>query len=84
MWENAYGYLQKGQTHNVVTSGVGVFGPYMRVGTKAEICAVRVGFNGCGAWISIYIKKGRLFFQQLLKLGMEAVEKSLPFCFHFL
>ena len=46
MWENAYGYLQKGQTHNVVTSGVGVFGPYLRVGTKAEICAVRVGFNG--------------------------------------
>ena len=46
MWENAYGYLQKGQMHNIVTSGVGVFGPYMRVGTKAEICAVRVEFNG--------------------------------------
>lgn len=45
MWENAYGYLQKGQMHNIVTSGVGVFGPYIRVGTKAEICAVRVEFN---------------------------------------
>ena len=45
MWENAYGYLQKGQMHNIVTSGVGVFGPYIRVGTKAEICAVRVKFN---------------------------------------
>lgn len=45
MWENAYGYLQKGKMHNIVTSGVGVFGPYIRVGTKAEICAVRVEFN---------------------------------------
>nr|DAY66448.1 MAG TPA: hypothetical protein [Caudoviricetes sp.] len=46
MWENAYGCLQKGQMRNIVTSGVGVFGPYMRVETKAEICAVRVEFNG--------------------------------------
>ena len=44
MWENACGYLQKGQMHNIVTSGVGVFGPDMRVGTKAEICPIIVHF----------------------------------------
>lgn len=46
MWENACGYLKKGDMHNIVTSGVGIFGPYMRVGTIAEICAVTVKFEG--------------------------------------
>ena len=44
MWENACGYLQKGKMHNIVTSGVGLFGPNMRVGTKAEICPITVHF----------------------------------------
>ena len=44
MWENSCGYLQKGSMHNIVTSGVGVFGPNMRVGTKSEICVVNVHF----------------------------------------
>ena len=44
-WENACGYLQKGQMHNIVTSGVGVWGPAMRVGTKSEICKITVQFT---------------------------------------
>lgn len=44
-WENPCGYLQKGQMHNIVTSGAGVFGPNMRVGTKAEICSITVHFE---------------------------------------
>ena len=44
MWENACGYLQKGKMHNIVTSGVGLFGPNMRVGTKAEICPITIYF----------------------------------------
>lgn len=44
MWENACGYLQKGQMHNIVTSGVGLFGPDMRVGTMAEICPITIHF----------------------------------------
>lgn len=44
MWENSCGYLQKGSMHNIVTSGVGVFGPNMRVGTKSEICVINVHF----------------------------------------
>lgn len=45
MWENAYGYLKKDQMHNIVTSGVGLFGPNMRVGTIAEICPVTIHFD---------------------------------------
>ncbi|MEG0227199.1 MAG: metallophosphoesterase [Lachnospiraceae bacterium] len=45
LWENAYGHLKKGSMHNIVTSGVGVFGPYMRVGTKSEIVQIKVTFN---------------------------------------
>lgn len=44
-WENPCGYLQKDQMHSIVTSGVGVFGPNMRVGTAAEICSILVSFD---------------------------------------
>lgn len=45
MWENSYGYLKKDNMHTIVTSGVGLFGPNMRVGTIAEICRVRIHFR---------------------------------------
>jgi predicted MPP superfamily phosphohydrolase len=45
MWENACGYLKKDQMHNIVTSGIGLFGPNMRVGTGAEICPITIRFN---------------------------------------
>lgn len=44
-WENSCGYLKKGNMHNIVTSGIGVFGPFMRVGTKSEICMIEVNFS---------------------------------------
>ena len=44
MWENACGYMKKGNMHNIVTSGVGIFGPNMRVGKISEICSVTVRF----------------------------------------
>ena len=44
-WENKCGYLKKGNMHNIVTSGVGLFGPNMRVGTKSEICDISIDFN---------------------------------------
>lgn len=44
-WENICGYLQKGNMHNIVTSGVGVFGPDMRLGTRSEICVITVRFS---------------------------------------
>ena len=31
--------------HNIVTSGVGLFGPNMRVGTIAEVAIINVNFK---------------------------------------
>ncbi|MDD3339956.1 MAG: metallophosphoesterase [Lachnospiraceae bacterium] len=45
IWENSAGYLKKGNMHNIVTSGVGLFGPDMRTFTDAEICSIKVNFN---------------------------------------
>lgn len=45
MWENSYGYLKKDHMHTIVTSGVGLFGSNMRVGTIAEICPITVHFQ---------------------------------------
>ncbi|MDO4343658.1 MAG: metallophosphoesterase [Eubacteriales bacterium] len=45
MWENSCGMLKKGNMTNIVTSGLGVFGPFMRVGTKSEICMIDVNFR---------------------------------------
>lgn len=45
LWENPYGYLKKGNMHSIVTSGVGLFGPNMRVGTIAEITSIDVNFK---------------------------------------
>ncbi|MDC7287223.1 metallophosphoesterase [Blautia schinkii] len=44
-WENPCGYLKKGDMHNIVTSGVGIWGPNMRVGTDSEICSITVNFR---------------------------------------
>ena len=46
MWENGYGYLNKDGMHSIVTSGVGLYGPYMRVCTIAEIVQVNIHFAG--------------------------------------
>jgi len=41
-WENSAGLLKKGNMSNIVTSGVGLFGPNIRIGTRAEICVITV------------------------------------------
>lgn len=45
MWQNSYGYMKMEHMHTIVTSGVGLFGPNMRVDTIAEICPIRVHFQ---------------------------------------
>lgn len=45
IWENPCGYLQKGNLHSIVTSGVGVWGPAMRTGTDSEICPITIHFS---------------------------------------
>lgn len=44
-WENPCGMIKKDDMYSIVTSGVGVFGPYMRVGTESEICEINVHFK---------------------------------------
>lgn len=45
IWENPRGYLQKGNLHSIVTSGVGIWGPAMRTGTDSEICLITIYFS---------------------------------------
>ena len=44
MWENSCGLLSVDSMTSVVTSGAGVWGPNMRVGTKSEIVQLRIHF----------------------------------------
>lgn len=43
-WENPCGMIKKDNMYSIVTSGVGVYGTFMRVGTDAEICSVDIDF----------------------------------------
>lgn len=45
IWENAYGLWVKNTFHAITTSGLGLFGPNMRVGTIAEVCIIHVKFR---------------------------------------
>lgn len=45
IWENPGGLLQKGTMTSIVTGGVGVYGPDMRIGTDAEITVVHLTFS---------------------------------------
>ena len=44
IYDNSYGYKEIGEMDSIVTSGVGLFGPYMRVGTISEICKIKIRF----------------------------------------
>lgn len=43
-WKNAYGALKIGNMTSIVTSGAGVWGPGIRIGTKSEICTITLHF----------------------------------------
>ena len=45
LWENACGVLKKGNMTSIVTSGAGVWGPAMRVGTDCEVVIADVSFT---------------------------------------
>ncbi|MEH7309140.1 metallophosphoesterase [Neobacillus drentensis] len=44
MFENDWGYLQKGQLHSIVSSGFGFWGPPLRIGSRSEIIQIQVTF----------------------------------------
>ncbi len=43
MWENSCGIKKVGDMYSIVTSGVGLWGPPMRIGTKAEVVIIDYG-----------------------------------------
>ncbi len=45
LFENDWGYLQKGNMHSIVTSGYGFWGPPIRIGSRSEIVQIEVHFN---------------------------------------
>jgi len=45
MYELPYGYRQKGNTHYYVSSGLGLWGPPLRIGTQSEIVVFNIEFN---------------------------------------
>ena len=45
MWENPCGLLMKDNMTNITTSGAGVWGPAMRLGTDSEICSIDIHFK---------------------------------------
>ena len=44
-WENPFGYLKIGNMHQITTSGIGVWGPYMRTATDSEVVSIDVTFD---------------------------------------
>jgi uncharacterized protein len=46
IYENDYGHLQKGDFHSIVSSGFGLWGPPLRIGTQAEVMVINLEFVG--------------------------------------
>ena len=42
MYELSYGYMKKDNTHYVVSSGIGLWGPRLRIGTVSEIVVIDI------------------------------------------
>jgi predicted MPP superfamily phosphohydrolase len=46
IYENDWGYLQKGDLHSLVSSGFGTWGPPLRLGSRSEVFVINVEFAG--------------------------------------
>jgi predicted MPP superfamily phosphohydrolase len=49
MFELSYGYLRKGSSQFIVSSGFGLWGPRVRSGSHSEIMLINIGFAGSQA-----------------------------------
>lgn len=45
IYELSYGYLKKGNTQYIVSSGFGLWGPRIRLGSKSEVLLIKITFN---------------------------------------
>ncbi|MBK7712880.1 MAG: metallophosphoesterase [Bacteroidales bacterium] len=48
IYELSYGYLKKGNSHFIVSSGYGLWGPRVRSGSRSEVMLITVHFTGSG------------------------------------
>jgi uncharacterized protein len=48
IYELSYGYLRKGTTHFIVSSGYGLWGPRVRSGSRSEVLLINIKFTGDG------------------------------------
>jgi hypothetical protein len=46
IYELSYGYLKKNNTHFIVSSGYGLWGPRVRSGSRSEVLLINIKFNG--------------------------------------
>lgn len=46
IYEVSYGYLKKGNTQYIVSSGFGIWGPRIRLGSRSEILFIKIRFAG--------------------------------------
>jgi predicted MPP superfamily phosphohydrolase len=46
IYELSYGHIQKGKTQFIVSSGYGLWGPRVRIGTKSEVLLLNLEFTG--------------------------------------
>jgi predicted MPP superfamily phosphohydrolase len=46
IYELSYGYLLKDNTHFIVSSGYGLWGPRVRSGSRSEVLLINITFNG--------------------------------------
>ena len=46
IYELSYGYLKKGNTYFIVSSGYGLWGPRVRSGSRSEVLVINITFTG--------------------------------------
>jgi predicted MPP superfamily phosphohydrolase len=46
IYELSYGYLKKGNTNFIVSSGFGLWGPRVRSGSRSEVMLITIHFTG--------------------------------------
>jgi hypothetical protein len=46
IYELSYGYLKKGNSQFIVSSGYGLWGPRVRSGSRSEVLLINITFNG--------------------------------------
>jgi predicted MPP superfamily phosphohydrolase len=52
IYELSYGYMKKGNSQFIVSSGYGLWGPRVRSGSKSEVLMINITFTGTGAQLN--------------------------------